>query len=206
MIFLPPYPFPQLCFDQILSKTLRLVTNTWPILMTINIILSFICRQRPWIFAFKFLGKYFHFPYYTRKIILFIFHKFLSNICFISLQVLEGKEYLTSAAPWSNILSPSQTFRLVTNIWPTLINNKHHIIFNLQAETTDICLEISRQIFPYYTGKIILLIFPKFLWNICVTSLKVLEGDKIFDQGAAKVKYSSPEGWWYKFLIEIYEK
>ena len=42
-----------------------------------------------------------------------------------------------------------------------------------------------------------------------VTSLKVLEGDKIFDQGTAEVKYSSPSKTWRlvtKYFIEIYEK
>ena len=36
-------------------------------------------------------------------------------------------QYLTSASLQSNILSPSKTFRLVTNIWPPFINNKHYI-------------------------------------------------------------------------------
>ena len=39
---------------------------------------------------------------------------FSQIICSTSLQVLEGEEYLTSAALQSNILSPSKTFRLVT--------------------------------------------------------------------------------------------
>ena len=171
--------------------------------MTINIILSFICRQRPWIFACKFPGKYFHFPYYTRKIILFIFHKFLSNICFISLQVLEGKEYLTSAAPWSNILSPSQTFRLVTNIWPTLINNKHYIIFNLQAETPDICLEISRQIFPYYTRKIILFSFHKFLSFRCWKVKNIWPWLRL---GQIFCHRPKPSGWWQNISPQFMNK
>ena len=37
-------------------------------------------------------------------------------------------QYLTSALLRSNILSPSKTFRLVTNIWPPFIINKQYCL------------------------------------------------------------------------------
>ena len=40
--------------------------------------------------------------------------------------VLEGEEYLTLAAPWSNILSPSKTFRLVTKYFTSIYEQKDY--------------------------------------------------------------------------------
>ena len=95
----------------------------------------------------------------------------------------------------------------LTNIWPPLINIKHYIIFKFQynikiyawnfwahililsficRQMTNICPEIFWQIFPYYTVKIMMFIFHKFLWNICVTNLQVLEGEQYLTLAAPR--------------------
>ena len=53
--------------------------------------------------------------------------KSCSRIFVTRLQFLEGEEYWTSAAPRSNILSPSKNFSLVTNIRLQLLANKPYI-------------------------------------------------------------------------------
>ena len=117
-------------FKPILRNALTGVWMAWMYMLYMQteqvcmFILSFICSRiwkntaAAWHIYWYYLLSARKFPgnclIYAGKIILFIYHEFQFNICVISLQVLEGEEYLTSDAPRSNILLPSKTFRLVT--------------------------------------------------------------------------------------------